>query len=185
MDLAGYPTKAFANAEEFSSYAKQWDAGCLILDVRMPGKDGLTLQREIRQSCPILPVILLTAHGDVPMAVDSMRAGAWHFVEKPYDRKHLLECVRRASDVNRRLRQEFESVREIQERMSALSPREREVADRIADGMSTVDIAEELGLRRHTVAHQRASLFQKMSVDSPVDLANRMSQVRQSKFDSP
>ncbi len=122
----------------------------------MPGMDGLELQRLLAKEAPHLPVIMLTAHGDLPMAVDSMRAGAWHFVEKPYDRKRLLGIIE-ALAADREFRQNAERI-EIEQNLASLTDREREVMELLADGKSTKMAALALGTSPNTIAHQRASI---------------------------
>lgn len=174
LKATGHQSEAFADAQSFLDGFDAEKPGCLILDVRMPGMDGLQLQRVLAERAPHLPVIMLTAHGDLPMAVDSMRSGAWHFVEKPYDKDRLLGIVGEALESDREFRRENAERLEIEQRLTLLTDREREVADQLADGKSTKLVALALGTSPNTIAHQRAKILEKMQAESVVDLTRML-----------
>ncbi len=170
LKTVGYQVKTFDRADAFLD---QYDAsmpGCAILDVRMPGMDGLSLQRHLAQFQPHLPVIMLTAHGDIPTAVDAVKSGALHFIEKPFEKNRLLRCIeesiRRDAEFRRTQSERVEIVR----RLGTLSEREREVLDLLIAGKSAKLIAMILGTSPHTVAHQRSSIQDKMHAESVVEL---------------
>ncbi|MBI1314262.1 response regulator [bacterium] len=178
LKAVGHEVEVFEDAQGFlAAYSIAWP-GCLILDVRMPGMDGLELQRLLARDAPRLPVIMLTAHGDLPMAVDSMRAGAWHFVEKPYDRKRLLSIINEALEADREFRMQNAERLEIEQNLTALTDREREVLEQLIDGKSTKMVALALGTSPNTIAHQRASILEKMAAESVVDLTRMVHLVR-------
>jgi two-component system response regulator FixJ len=174
LKATGHQPEAFPDAQSFLHGLDPAVPGCLILDVRMPGMDGLQLQRILAERAPHLPVIMLTAHGDLPMAVDSMRSGAWHFVEKPYDKDRLLGIVGEALESDREFRREQAERLEIEQRLTILTDREREVADQLADGKSTKLVAIALGTSPNTIAHQRAKILEKMQAESVVDLTRML-----------
>ncbi|MHC4880562.1 MAG: response regulator transcription factor [Planctomycetota bacterium] len=178
LKAVGHQVALFADAQSFLDAYSSTLPGCLILDVRMPGMDGLELQRLLAKQAPHLPVIMLTAHGDLPMAVDSMRSGAWHFVEKPYDRKRLLSLIHEALEADRTFRLENIERLEIEHNLASLTDREREVLDQLVDGKSTKMVALALGTSPNTIAHQRASIMEKMAAESVVDLARMLHLVR-------
>ena len=174
LKATGHQPESFADAQSFLDEFDADRPGCLILDVRMPGMDGLQLQRLLADRAPHLPVIMLTAHGDLPMAVDSMRSGAWHFVEKPYDKDRLLGIVDEALESDLEFRRENAERLEIEQRLGTLTEREREVADQLADGKSTKLVATALGSSPNTIAHQRAKILAKMQAESVADLTRML-----------
>ncbi len=178
LKAVGHSVEPFENAQSFLDAYSPDLPGCLILDVRMPGMDGLELQRLLAKDAPHLPVIMLTAHGDLPMAVDSMRAGAWHFVEKPYDRKRLLGIIEEALAADREFRMQNSEQIEIERNLASLTDREREVMEHLVDGKSTKMVALALGTSPNTIAHQRASILDKMQAESVVDLSRMLHLIR-------
>lgn len=177
LSLEDFQTQSFDSAKkvlaEVASNAIDLAMpGCMILDVRMPEMDGPTLQKELLAREISIPIIFLTAHGDVPLAVETLKRGAWYFLEKPFDPQRLVSLVRKALDVSRVNRERNLARSAARQILMSLTPREREVADKIAAGLSTKMIAVELGSSPHTVAHQRARIFDKADVGSSVELAN-------------
>ena len=173
LKATGHRPQTFEDAQSFLDTYEQSQPGCLILDVRMPGMDGLELQRRLADRAPHLPVIMLTAHGDLPMAVDAMRSGAWHFVEKPYEKDRLLGIIEQALESDRQWRMANAERMEIEARLETLTAREREVLDQFVDGKGTKAVALALGTSPNTVAHQRATILEKLQAESVVD-ATRM-----------
>lgn len=183
LKAVGHSVELFEDARSFLDAYSVDRPGCLILDVRMPGMDGLELQRVLAQKAPRLPVIMLTAHGDLPMAVDSMRAGAWHFVEKPYERQRLLNIIQEALQADREFRMRNAERLEIERNLASLTEREMEVLELLVDGKSTKMAATVLGTSPNTIAHQRASILQKMAAESVVDLARMVHLARPDSTD--
>jgi FixJ family two-component response regulator len=145
--------------------------GCIVLDVRMPGMSGLEAQRLLTErGCP-LPIILVTGHGDVPMAVAALKAGAFDFIEKPFKEQHLLDLTAAAIRLSRDTMARTAAWREIEARLCRLGKREREVMERVLDGKSNKVIAFELDLAVKTIEAYRASLMEKMEARSLGELA--------------
>jgi two-component system response regulator FixJ len=170
MNSANLRSEAFAGAREFLAKVEDDRPGCLILDVRMPEIDGLELQRQLAARGSRMPIIMLTGHGDVPMAVEALRAGALDFIPKPFDSKVLLTRIHEAIELDARTRQKHLDRAAIAARLAKLTPRETEVLDRIVDGLPSKAIAAALGSRFNTVQNQRASILKKMQAESVADL---------------
>ncbi|MBN8281306.1 MAG: response regulator transcription factor [Gammaproteobacteria bacterium] len=170
LDSAGYRAVAFASAREFLD---QYDAarpGCLLLDMRMPEMTGMELLHELAGRGAFLPVIFITGHGDVPMAVESMKAGAFDFLQKPFSPKDLLERVERALAADTEARQVLSRVEELRRRHATLTPREKEVMALIVAGRANKVIAMDLGLSERTVEIHRARVMEKMATRSVAHL---------------
>ncbi|MBL8879221.1 MAG: response regulator transcription factor [Phycisphaerales bacterium] len=166
------PVETFDSAASFLTKSDPDRGGCLVLDLRMPGMDGLQLQTRLNELGRHLPVIMISAHGEIETAVQAMKAGAIEFLRKPYDPKYLIERVREALALNMRIRAR-DSHRATVDRLRArLTPREFEVMERIVAGRSAKEIALELGLSRKTVDIHRAHILTKMQVESVVELMN-------------
>jgi FixJ family two-component response regulator len=168
---AGYRVNTFASAREFldSGYHSE-GPGCLVLDVRMPGLSGLDLQREMQNANLMLPIVFMTGHGDIPMSVKAMKAGAVDFLPKPVKATDLLRAVEQAlarADHDRAERNELEN---IQGRVDKLTPREREVMALVANGMPNKLIAFELGIAEKTIKVHRARVMEKMQAGSLAEL---------------
>jgi FixJ family two-component response regulator len=166
VESVGLETRAFSSAEEFlGSYNEEW-CGCLLLDVRMPGMSGLKLQDELNRRGSKLSILFLTGHGDVAMAVETLKKGALDFVEKPAGGQHLLDKVYDAIKESTRLRQKEVVAEGIRSKLGLLTSREREVLDRVKAGKQPKLIARELGLSRKTVDWHLSVIRQKMGVES-------------------
>ena len=174
VSSAGYSAVSFSSAKEFLEYYRPDMRGCLLLDVRMPGMGGLELQQEMAARHIRLPVIIVTAFANVPMAVRAIQAGAFDFVEKPFEGSELLERVRRALAGEHREWEDEEELREHRRRIAALTPREREVMDLVVAGLLNKQIAAELGISIKTVENHRAHVMEKTGADSLASLV-RMS----------
>lgn len=179
LKVSGYQAVAFEGAEDFLSGDDPTAPGCLILDMRMPGMDGLALQQYLIEHDIRIPVILLTAHADVPMAVAAMHRGAIDFLEKPFDKQQLLNRVRQALELDATQRERERLCQPIRVALKTLSPREREVLERLIAGAAVKEIAAEFGTSRHTVKHQRARILRKMQADSEVELVRMIELVQQ------
>lgn len=164
LKTAGYDVIAYTSGVEFLRTAKSAEVGCVILDVRMPEMDGLQVQTTMAARGINMPVIVLTGHGDVSVAVQAMKGGAIDFLEKPFEKAALLEAVRRAfarlDDVDLRALESSEA----EVRVAALTPREQEVLEGLANGLPNKTIAYDLGCSSRTVEVHRASLMAKLEV---------------------
>lgn len=166
----GLRVRTFESARAFLFEHERNTRGCLVVDVRMPEMSGLQLLEQLTGEGSELPVIVITGHGDVPMAVRALKFGALDFIEKPFGDQALLDRVHEALDEDRRRHGEQIQRDEIVRRMSRLTQRECEVMDRVADGKPNKVIAEELGLSPKTVEVHRARLMHKLEVDSLAQL---------------
>ena len=170
LESVDLKVETFASAEQFLQTHGSLRSGCLVLDVRMPGMSGLQLQRELTARGCSLPTLILTAHGEIPMAVEAMKAGAVDFIEKPYSPQVLLERIQQVLNEDSRSRREHRVLISIQHRIDTLSPREREVMRFVVTGHSTKWIAETLDVSDKTVDFHRRNLLRKMQVDTVVEL---------------
>ena len=169
LESAGYKVSAHATAERFLLAYRPGMAGCLVLDVRMPGASGLELQQELMRRAATLPIIFVTGHGDVPMAVEAVKNGAFHFLEKPFKDEQLLRLIDEAS------RQSVPATEHAQRlcaaaRLATLTQREREVMDLVVHGRKNKQIADDLGISIKTVEAHRARAMEKMDVSSVAEL---------------
>ena len=177
LESVGHRVHDFDSAETFLESYRSNCPGCLITDLKMPGLSGLELQFALEERDTELPVIMLTGHGDVPAAVQSMKHGALDFVQKPFDPNRLLELVSRALDI---ASARFSARREQDERdarLRKLTPREREVIDRIGRGRSNKVVAIEFGISERTVEQHRSRAMKKLGVRNVADLALLLSQI--------
>lgn len=172
------PVASFASAQTFLAQYREPRPGCLLTDVRMPGMSGLALLDELRARGWGLPVILMTAHADVPMAVRAMRAGAFDFIEKPFNDQDLLERIQSALDSDAARRATEHHQIELAARLERLSPREREVLELIVEGRLNKQIAGHLGLSIKTVELHRARVMEKMGANNLAELVRRVLTVR-------
>jgi FixJ family two-component response regulator len=162
----GLRVETFASAQDFL-IAKRPDApACLILDVRMPGLNGLDLQRKLSEAGTQIPTIFITGHGDIPMSVRAMKEGAQEFLTKPVRGQDLLDAVEKAIASDRGLRKERAQMGEIRQRFESLTPREKEVLGLVVAGLLNKQIADELGMSELTVKTHRAHVMQKTEADS-------------------
>ena len=170
LRTAGFAVTAFASAKEFLAQYDPQTSGCLVLDLAMPEVSGLELQSILAGKDSLLPIIFLTAHGDIPKSVQAMKRGASDFLTKPVNDEDLLAAVRVAIDKDRALRREQAELSEIRSRLATLTPREREVLEYVVAGKLNKQIAGELGTVEQTVKIHRAHLMQKMRVQSVAEL---------------
>jgi len=166
----GLVVRSFGSAQEFLSEPQAEGPACLVLDVRLPGISGLDLQRQLAERDPAVPIIIVTGHGDIPMTVRAMRAGAVEFFPKPFRDQDLLDAVQRALDRSRVLRQEQATMAGLKARFDSLSPRERQVMGRVVAGLLNKQIAYDLGVSEATVKIHRGQVMEKMSAASVADL---------------
>lgn len=175
---ADYPVVPCASGDELLDRLDEEAGGCILLDLRMPGMGGFEVQRElVRRGCR-LPVVFLSGHGDIPIAVQAIRAGALDFLEKPVRDTQLFAVVDRALEVERRRRAAERSRREARELLDSLSRREAEVADLIMQGLRTADIAERLGLSPRTVEMHRTRLLRRLGARTTAEAVRIVEQAR-------
>ena len=170
LESAGYRVETYASAEHFLPAAALDAGACLLLDVRMPGLSGLTVQETLIERGQDLPVIFVTGHGDVPMAVSAVKRGAVDFIEKPFSDRDLLAVIDNAIKMNGTGRAARAKQRLIASRLTTLSPREREVLDCVVAGTLNKIIADQLGISIKTVEAHRARVMQKLGVRSVAEL---------------
>jgi two-component system response regulator FixJ len=169
LEAAGHTACGFGSAEEFLA-DKSAKHGCLIADVRMPGLSGMELLEEITRRQANLPVILITGHADIPLAVRAMKAGAVDFLEKPFGGARLTDSVRRALDLDRRKQTRQDETRAARKLLTHLSSRERTVLERLVQGQPNKSVAHELGISARTVEIHRAHIMLKMDAANLADL---------------
>jgi FixJ family two-component response regulator len=181
MASAGLHAKTYASAEEFLEQYDPHRPGCLILDIRMPGISGLRLQEILAARHDAIPVIFLTGHGDISMAVQAMQSGAVDFIEKPLHNGHLLEVTQRSLQFDAQRRREQARRSDILERLERLTPREREIMEYVVQGKLNKVIAAELGISTRTVEIHRARIMEKLGVRSPCEIVGMVLAAEPSK----
>ena len=170
IESVGLNVETYATAQAFLDAFDRDRPGCLVLDVRMPGISGLDLQDQLASQQVRIPVIIITGHADVPMAVRAMKAGVIDFIEKPFSDELLLDRIRAALELDARIRVDQTHRVEVESCFAQLTPREREVMGLVVGGKSNKQIAAELGLSQKTVEVHRAHVMQKMHADSLAEL---------------
>lgn len=174
----GIPSTTYASAEEFLAAWSPGLAGCLILDMRMTGMTGLDLFERLQEKQSTLPVIFLTGHGDVPLAVITLKKGAFDFFEKPLNDNELATRVAEAIALDTRQRENIASLDSVNQRLASLTSREKQIMELVLAGKLNKVIADELNISMRTVEVHRANLFDKMKVKTAVDLANLINPAR-------
>jgi len=170
LTSVGHQVEAFASVQAFMDGPRPEAPSCLVLDVRLPGRSGLELQRDLSSAGVLLPIVFITGHGDIPMSVAAMKAGAIEFLTKPFRDQDLLDAVHRGLALDRHHREESLAVTKIRERFNALTPREREIMGLVVAGKLNKQIASELHVSEITVKVHRAQMMQKMQAGSLADL---------------
>ena len=166
----GLAATALPNAQQFLQTYDPHQPGCLVLDVRMPGMSGLELQQQLNLRGAMLPVIFITGHGDIPMAVDAMQQGAFDFLQKPFRDQDLIDRIQRALERDRANRSEMDQKERARERLDSLTPREREILMLVTQGKPNKVMAADLGVSQRTVEIHRARVMEKMGVSSLAQL---------------
>lgn len=166
LKTSGYAVRLFEGGTAFLKEAAGLEPGCVLLDVRMPDIDGLEVQRELRARGIMLPVVIMTGHGDIDMAVAAMKAGASDFIEKPFEKAALLGCVEAARLLSAADRGAGARAEDARARLNVLTDRERDVLDGLVEGLPNKTIAFDLGISPRTVEIHRANLMQKLEVKS-------------------
>jgi FixJ family two-component response regulator len=166
----GLRVEAFATAQEFLRGKRPDVPGCLVLDVRLPGLSGLDLQKRMAEANSEIPIIFITGHGDIPMTVQAIKAGAVEFLTKPFRDQDLLDAIHQALERDRHARKQRAKVEELRSRYRSLTPREREVIALVVAGLLNKQIAGELGTSEAAVKVHRQHVMEKMGADSLADL---------------
>ncbi len=170
LKSVGIASRALASAKEFLDAYKPNQPGCLVLDVRMPGMSGIELQQLLNLRGAVIPVIFITGHGDVPMAVEAMQQGAFDFLQKPFRDQDLIDRIQRALERDSRSRTALAQHAKIRERLESLTPRERQVLSLMTRGMPNKVMAAELGVSQRTVEIHRARVMEKTDAASLAQL---------------
>jgi two-component system response regulator FixJ len=170
LKSVGLVPTALGSAREFLDKYDPAQPGCLVLDVRMPGMSGIELQETLNRQGAVIPVIFITGHGDVPMAVEAMQAGAFDFLQKPFRDQDLIDRIQRALEKDRVSRSELNERSLIRERLESLTPREREVLTLVTSGKPNKIMAADLGVSQRTIEIHRARVMEKMGASSLAQL---------------
>jgi two-component system, LuxR family, response regulator FixJ len=170
MESVGLSVESYGSAQEYLQHFRADQRGCLVLDVRMRGMSGLELQAHLQQVSNHPPIVMISAHGDVPMAVRALQAGAIDFLEKPFNDQALLDSVHRAMQQDALRRGEATRIAEIKERIARLTPREAEVMRRVVDGQRNKVIALEMNITQSTVEAHRSRVMEKMAAKTLSEL---------------
>jgi len=182
LKSVGIAATPLASAKEFLASYHPSQPGCLLLDIRMPGMSGLELQTELNVRGVIIPVIFISGHGDVPMAVEAMQHGAFDFLQKPFRDQDVIDRVQKALARDRENRDALKSHERIRELLKSLTTREREVLDLMARGKPNKVMATELGLSPRTVEIHRAHVMEKMAANSLAQLVRMVMEVEPQAF---
>jgi FixJ family two-component response regulator len=172
----GFRVETFARAQDFLDQKEGTDPSCLVLDVNLPGRSGLDLQRELSLRGYSMPIVFITGYGTIPMSVQAMRGGAAEFLEKPVNDQVLLKAIHQAVEKDRQMKRQYIERKEIQQRLASLTPREGEVLPLVVSGMLNKQVALRLGTTEKTIKVHRARIMEKMRADSLADLV-RLAQI--------
>jgi two-component system response regulator FixJ len=170
LKSARLPAQDYASPAEFLECYDPGQGGCLVLDIHMPGFSGMQLQDELQRRAINIPIIFITGHGDVPVAVQAMKQGAVEFLQKPFKDENLLASIRKAFELDRQNRAQHEQSDQVRQLYAGLTPREKEVMQKVSAGLSSKQIAYELGISQRTVEIHRGSVMHKMQADSVASL---------------
>jgi two-component system, LuxR family, response regulator FixJ len=170
LESRGVSVRPYSSAESFLNDTSEPPPQCVVADIRLPGMSGIELQDELTERDPSVPIILITGHGDVTMAVQAIKRGAFDFVEKPFDDQRLLESIKQAIEIGIGRRVEQDERSSLQAKVAELSPRQVEVMRLVADGFSNKEIAHKLNISPRTVENYRAWVMEKMGAKNLADL---------------
>ena len=180
LATVGISCELYESAQEFLAAHDGDKRGCLVLDIRMPRMTGLDLQKKLQEMGSVLPVIFITGHGDIPMAVEAMRRGALDFIRKPFREHDLLERINEALNIDEDAHKKALDRQELADRLSTLSQREKEVFDRVANGQMNKVIAADLGISERTVEVHRGQVMKKLDVRTLAQLVRVKIEMEQS-----
>jgi len=175
----GFKVETFDSAQAFLKHGPHDGPACLVLDIRMPEMSGIELQEKLTNTGLGMPIIFITGHGNIPMSVKAMKAGAVDFIEKPFEDQNLIDAINVAIKKNMKFRTEQAEIKDLQQRVDSLTPREHEVFILVVSGMLNKQIAFDLGMSEKTVKVHRARVMQKMKAESLADLVRMAERVKQ------
>lgn len=178
LQRRGFEIESFASVEAFLAAGDDYAPACIVSDVRLPGLSGLDLQRALQRTGRIMPLILITGHGDIAMAVTAIKDGAFDFIEKPYKVDQLIASIEKALVAGEKVRSKESQKAEILARIAELSPRQREVMDLVAEGLSNKQIAFQLGISQRTVENYRAWVMERIGAANVADLVRKVLQAQ-------
>jgi FixJ family two-component response regulator len=178
LHAAGWEVETFPSAQEFLAHRKEDIPSCLVLDVGLPGLSGLDLQKRILEANREIPIVFITGHKDVPTSVRAMKAGAVEFLVKPFSEDDLLDAIRQAIKRDQSARYQNAQMQDLWHRYESLTPREREVMQRVVSGLLNKQVAAELGTSEITIKVHRGQVMQKMQANSLVDLVRMYDKLR-------
>lgn len=181
LDAIGLPVRTFNTAQSFLDAIDPDQPGCVITDIRMPGMTGIELQKALRERDILLPVIVITAYGDVSFAVEAFHSGAIDFLQKPYRPQHMISRIREALARDQSRRALAAGLRKTHDQLETLTRRETEVMERLVEGKTTKEIARDLKIGLSTVDYHRGNVLSKMGVDNVVNLAVTVQKYREAR----
>jgi len=185
IQSAGYKVDSFSSAHKFLQCSDKDAGACLVLDVRMPGLDGMELQAQLASEGSAVPIVFITGHGDIPMSVRAIKAGAVDFLPKPFEDHSLLDAIQSAIARHQETNRTRAELDDIYRRVAILTNREREVMSLVVTGMLNKQIAYKLGISEKTIKVHRARVMEKMSVTSVAELVRLTEKIAQARGQSP